>query len=405
MLTIIEILFILISFASVYFLVLFFIIFASERKNIRKIPKIKNLPSVSVIIPAYNEEEVITKTVNAVKKLIYPKKLLEIIVVDDGSADNTYNIAKKIRGIRLFRKKNGGKADALNYGINKAKGEIVACIDVDSYPQRDALIKAVQYFEDKEVAGVTTSILVKNANNIMQKLQKIEYIVLILSRKLMEKLNCIYVTPGPLSLYRKNVIRKLGGFDTKNMTEDIEIAWRLLKAGYKIKMSVDSKVYTDAPDTLGKWWRQRIRWNIGGTQTTIKYFNTIFKEPANVGMFLLPFATLSFILTMIGLAMFFYIVSMALYNIVYIYVRSILMGAASIRFSFSLVPDVMFFIGVFVFALSMAWFKLSLDIMRNEMSIRKGLPEFLIYIFFYIAVHPFNLMVALWKLARNKYEW
>ncbi len=405
MLTVIDILFILLSFIGIYFLVLFFTVFVSERKKIRKLPKLKRLPSVSVIIPAYNKEKLIAKTVSAVKSLRYPKKLLEIIVVDDGSADRTYDVVKKIKGIKVFRKRNGGKAEAINYGIERAKGEIIACVDADSYPEKDSLIKAVQFFSDKKTAGVTVSVLVKNANNMLQKLQKIEYILLILSRKLLESLNCIYVTPGPLALYRKDVIKQVGGFDTKNMTEDIEIAWRLLKYGYKVKMSVDSIVYTDVPGTLKDWWRQRIRWNIGGAQTTLKYFGNFFKKPSNVGMFLLPLFTLSFILTLIGLGMFFYIVLSAVHGFVFVYMRSLLMGVGAIRFSLSLTPDILTIVGLFVFAVSMVWLKLSLSIVKDEISIRKNIPEFIVYILFYIAIHPFNLIAAVWKLLRKSYEW
>lgn len=405
MLSIIDVLFMMLSFVSVYFIVLFFILFFPERKRIKKLPEIKSLPSVSVIIPSYNKEKVIAKTIEAVKNLSYPKSLIEIIAVDDGSTDGTYNALKKLKGIKIFRKANGGKADALNHGIKKAKNEILACVDADSYPDRDSLIKAVGFFEDKQVAGVTVSILSKNAHNLIQKMQKIEYILLLLSRKLMESLNCIYVTPGPLGLYRKSVIKKLGGFDTKNMTEDIEIAWRLLKNGYKIKMSLDSKVYTDVPDTIRGWWHQRMRWNVGGAQTALKYFSTFFKKPSNVGMFLLPLFTLSYILTFVGLGLLFYIASMALYNFLFVFLKSVLLGAAVLRFSFSFVPDILIVLGFFVFVLSMAWLKLSLDIIKGEISIRKNLPEFLIYIIFYISVHPFNLIAATWKLLRKSYEW
>jgi len=406
MLAIIDILFLLLSFVSVYFLVLFFMIFVLERKNIRSMPEMKTLPFVSVIIPAYNKEKFISATIEAVKSLDYPKNLMEIIVVDDGSTDNTFNILKKTGGIKILRKENEGRAACtVNYGIKNAKGEIIACIDGDSVPEKDSLIKAVRFFEDKDVAGVTASVLAKNANNLMQKLQRIEYALLVLSRKLMEKLNAIYVTPGPMALYRKDVIMKLGGFDTKIMTEDIEIAWRLLSNGYKIRMSIDSKVYTDVPDTFGKWWHQRIRWNIGGAQTAVKYFGYFFKTPSNVGKFLLPMFTLSYALTLLGLAMFFYLVSAAAYNFVFVFLKSGLMGADMFRFSFHFVPDILVFLGGFTFVVSMLWLKFSLDALDSGISARNALPDFLIYIFFYIAISPFNLIVSTWKLLRKNYNW
>ncbi len=406
MLAIIDILFLLFSFVSVYFLVLFFMVFVLERKNIRSVPEMKNLPFVSVIIPAYNKEKFISGTIDAVKSLDYPKNLMEIIVVDDGSTDNTFNILKKIEGIKILRKGNEGRAACtVNYGIKNAKGEIIACIDGDSIPEKDSLIKAVQFFEDNNVAGVTTSVLVKNANNLIEKLQRIEYSLLVLSRKLMERLNVIYVTPGPMALYRKDIILKLGGFDTKIMTEDIEIAWRLLSNGYKIKMSIDSKVYTDVPDTFGSWWHQRIRWNVGGAQTAIKYFGYFFKKPSNIGNFLLPLFTLSYALTLLGLIIFFYLASMLAYNFIFVYLKSALMGAGIFRFSFMIAPDILILLGGFAFFASMLWLKLSLDALKGEISARSALPEFLVYLLFYIAIHPFNLIVSTWKLLRKSYTW
>lgn len=405
MLVTIDILFLLLSFVSVYFLVLFFMIFVLERKNIRSLPEMKTLPFVSVIIPAYNKEKFISGTVEAVKNLDYPKNLMEIIVVDDGSKDGTCEILKKISGIRFFSKPNGGRSDAINFGMEKAKGEILACVDADSYPEKESLKKAVRFFEDRDVAGVTVSVLVKNANNLMQKLQRVEYALLVLSRKLMERLNAIYVTPGPMALYRKNALKELGGFDTKNMTEDIEIAWRLLSNGCKIRMSIDSKVYTDVPDTFGKWWHQRIRWNVGGAQTAIKYFGYFFKTPSNVGKFLLPLFTLSYALTLLGLAMFFYLASAAAYNFVFVFLKSGLMGADMFRFSFVFAPDILILLGGFAFVVSMLWLKLSLGALDSGISVRNALPEFLVYLLFYIAVHPFNLIDSTWKLLRKNYTW
>lgn len=405
MLTIIDIFFLLFSFVNVYFLVLFFMVFVLERKNIRSLPEMKSLPFVSVIIPAFNKEKIIEKTVNAVKNLEYPKKLMEIIVVDDGSTDKTYSILEKISGINLFRKKNGGRADALNYGTMKAGGSIIACVDADSYPEKDSLKNAVRFFGDKYVAGVTASVLAKNADRFIQKLQRLEYAMLVLSRKLMERLNCIYVTPGPMALYRKDVLKKLGGFDGKNMTEDIEIAWRLLANGYKIKMSIDSKVYTDVPGTISGWWHQRIRWNVGGIQTALKYFGYFFKKPSNIGKFLLPFFTISYVLTLFGLIIFFYIASAIINNFIFVYLNSVLMGADAFGLSLAFAPDMLVILGGFTFFVSMLWLKFSLNALKGEISIMKALPEFLVYIFFYIAVNPFNLITATWKLLRKSYTW
>lgn len=405
MLLITDIVFIILMLVNLYFLVLFFIVFALERKNIRKIPKIGKLPFVSVIIPSYNKEKVIAETVKAVKGLDYPKSLIEIIAIDDGSSDGTYSILKKIGGIRAFSKPNTGKADTVNYGARLAKGDIIMCVDADSFPEKDSLVKAVQFFEDKNVAGVTVSVLVKDARNFIQRLQKMEYILLVLSRKLMESLNCIYVTPGPMALYRKGVFVRVGGFDAKNMTEDIEIAWRLLANGYKIKMSIDSKVYSDAPDSLGGWWRQRIRWNVGGTQTALKYSRHLFGKPSNIGMFILPLFMLSYVLTVVNIGLVAYVLSGFFYNLVFVYIRSVMMGANPLMFSLSFNPDILTVAGMSAFAASLFWLKFSFDALKGEISIKRNLLGFALYMMFYISIHPFNLMASTWKLLRKSYKW
>lgn len=405
MLAITDILFMVLMFVNLYFLVLFFIVFALERKNIRKIPKLRKLPFVSVIIPAYNKEKVIAETVMAVKSLDYPKNLIEIIAIDDGSSDGTYSMLKKIGGMRAFRKPNTGKADTVNYGARLAKGNIIMCVDADSFPEKDSLIKAVQFFEDENTAGVTVSVLARSANNFIQKLQKMEYILLVLSRKLMESMNSIYVTPGPMALYRKDVFVKVGGLDRKNLTEDIEIAWRLLANGYKIRMSIDSKVYTDVPDTLKGWWRQRIRWNVGGTQTALKYSRHLFGKPSNIGMFILPLFMLSYVLTVVNIGLMAYLLSTSFYNLIFVYIGSVMMGANPFMISLSFNPDILTVAGMSAFAASLFWLKFSFDALKGEISIKRNLLWFALYMMFYISIHPFNLMASTWKLLRKSYKW
>ncbi len=405
MLAITDILFMALAFVNVYFLALFFIVFALERKNIRKLPKIGKLPFVSVIIPAYNKEKIISETVAAVKGLDYPKELIEIMAIDDGSSDGTYGILKRIEGINAFRKPNTGKADTVNYGARLAKGDVIMCVDADSFPQKDSLIRAVQLFDDGNTAGVTVSVLAKSANNLIQKLQRIEYALLVLSRKLMESLNSIYVTPGPMALYRKDVFMKIGGLDRKNITEDIEIAWRLLANGYKIRMSIDSKVYTDVPDTLRGWWRQRIRWNVGGTQTAIKYFNFLFRRPSNIGMFILPLFMMSYVLTVVNIALIATLLSSFFYNFIFVYLGSVLMGANPLMLSFSFNPDILTVAGISAFAASLIWLIFSFNALKGEISVRKNLLIFALYMLFYISIHPFNLMASTWKLLRKNYKW
>jgi len=379
---------------------LFLLLFFAHKKRLYTTKShSKKFPSVSIIIPAYNEKNCIEKTIKNVKKLIYSKKL-EIIVVDDGSIDDTYKIAKKIKGIKVLSKKHEGKAKALNFGLKHAKGEIVACVDSDSYPEKYALLKTIPLFE-KDVAAVTTSVFVKNAKSLIQRLQRIEYLFIAWTRKILEYLNSIYVTPGPMSLYRKNILLKIGGFDEKNLTEDIEIAWRLLKHKHKIKMSLDTKVYTTVPKTLKRWWHQRIRWNVGGLQTNFKYFNLFLnKNFGSVGMFILPFFSVSYLLSILGLFLIFYIV----FNWSYLLIGSYSFGFNPVG-HFYMLPDIFLFLGIFTFILSLFYIKAGYKTMKRYIHFPKKILDVLIYVLFYFAIFPVNLIHSFLKFLTKKYEW
>ncbi|TRZ55466.1 glycosyltransferase family 2 protein [archaeon] len=403
---IVDILYVAFAAFSIYFTMMFFLLFLANRKAIHRTPPLKRLPSVTVIIPVFNEEKNIVGTIRAVKKMVYPKNLLEIIVVNDGSSDGTSEAAGA-EGVKVLDKKNGGKASAFNLGLVHAGGEIVACVDADSYPEKGALMNAVPFFEEDGVAAVTTSIFVKGTDTFLQRLQRIEYILIVWARKLLEYLDAVYVTPGPLSLYRKDILKSVGGFDEKNMTEDIEIAWRLMSRGYKVRMSLASKVFTNCPATLKKFWRQRIRWNIGGIQTSLKYMGTFLrKDFKSLGMFVLPFFMTSFVFSLIGLGLFLYIVSSSLLNFVAFAGGAYYVGINPIgKFELAVLPDAFTFFGLLVFLLSIIWIKISLGVMKTSLR-SVGLVELLFFLSLYITVFPFILMQSIWIfLTKKKYAW
>ena len=174
---------------------------------------------------------------------------------------------------------SGGAARPCNIGLEAAKHNYVAITDADSKPEKNILRKMIGFLQsEKNTAGVTCSVLVdKPPKTFIEKLQLIEYIVIAFSRKLLDFINAVYVTPGPFALYKKDKLIEAGKFDEKNMTQDIEIVWALRKIGYDVRMSLDAKVYTSAPKKLKVWWKQRNRWNIGGMQTLIKHKSQILR--------------------------------------------------------------------------------------------------------------------------------
>ncbi|MEM4375040.1 MAG: glycosyltransferase family 2 protein, partial [Nitrososphaerota archaeon] len=222
------------------------------------------ITSVSVIIPAYNEEKWIAKTIEALLETDYPN--LEIIVVDDGSTDRTYEIALQYRrrGVVVLHKENGGKASAINYGLLYARGEIIFTVDADSLVSRNAITLMTSYFRDSRVVGVAGNVRVVNKVNWLTGNQALEYVTQInLLRRATASLGVVQVMPGPLSAFRREVLEGLGKYDRDTVTEDFDITVKLLKSGGILQAPTKALAYTEAPTRLGDFYRQRIRWYRG----------------------------------------------------------------------------------------------------------------------------------------------
>ncbi|MDD5023118.1 MAG: glycosyltransferase [Candidatus ainarchaeum sp.] len=252
----------------------------------------KDLPFVSIIVPAWNEEAGIEDTIKSLKKIIYPREKFEIIVVDDGSSDNTYERAKKYENeyIRIFKKdENGGKYTALNFGIEKSRGTIIVSTDADNLEaEPDVLLKMTPYFQDKEVMCVAPSMAVSNPKGFLGRIQQVEYLMGVFLRKVFSALDAIHVTPGAFSAYRKKFIVETGGFRRAHLTEDMEMALRIQSKGYKIANSVDSVVYTKAPTKFIPLLKQRRRWYVGQTRNYIDYKGLFSRKYGALGTIVLP---------------------------------------------------------------------------------------------------------------------
>lgn len=306
----------IISFVALYVAVFFLIVLLEHRKRLYDDPKPKRYPTISILVPAYNEEKNIEACINSLLHLDYPKKP-RIIVVNDGSIDKTRKICErysKKRLITLVNKPNGGKASALNAGLKKVKTELVACIDADSIVSKKALHYMVGYFEDTNVAAVTPALKVLEPGNTIQKVQWIEYLVNLLQRKLYALLDIIYVTPGPFSVYRTEILRKIG-FDEQNLTEDMEVALHIQDLGYKIENSVHAEVHTLSPMNLYILFNQRIRWYRGLVQNLKTYQHMLFsKKHGLLGRFILPLTIITVIVSIIGAFLAMQAISENLWN-------------------------------------------------------------------------------------------
>ncbi len=398
-------------FLALYMLCLFTFIYLRSRHEMFSHPKGKPEP-VSIVIPCYNEAETIGEAIESLLKLDYPKNMIEIIVVDDRSKDNSAEVVgkyvKKYDNVRLIvnKRNSGGAAEPTNIGVKAAKYKYVAVADADSAPNHDALIKMIGFLQENEkVGGVTCAVMAKHRNLFMEKLQAIEYSVIAFSRKLLDQVDSVYVTPGPFALYRRKVLIEVGLFDKKNLTQDIEIVWRMLKHGYISRMCLDTRVYSVTPTTLKAWWKQRIRWNIGGLQTVMKY-KGFFMRRGMLGAFILPFFVISWIVGLLGVGLFIYLFSRRFFLSYLSTKLSIYAGTDVVRLSeLNFNPSVLNYFGISIFILGSLFTFFGLSVM-NEKEIRNKHPFILMFYFiFYLSLYPLILITSMYKLARGNYSW
>jgi len=281
-------------FISLYFVIFWLLVFLENGYRDRKRKKLKYFPRVSVIIPAYNEGEQVAKTIESALSLDYPKDKLEIIAVNHGSSDNTLDVIRRYKGkikiITLLRRENERKGAAVNEALSLAHGKFVACLDADSSIESRALHKMLPYFEENDVGAVLPRIVVERPKTFIQKIQYCEYIIVFLYKKMMSCINCLYTTPGPFSLYRKKVIDEVGGFDSSNLTEDMELALKLQKKQYKIIQTIDVEAKTFTPKTFLHYYKQRNRWYKGALLNIVKHKDLILnKRYGDFGMLQMPF--------------------------------------------------------------------------------------------------------------------
>jgi biofilm PGA synthesis N-glycosyltransferase PgaC len=272
-------------------------------------------PAVSIIVPAYNEEKVVARTIETLLEADYPNK--EIIVVDDGSDDNTYSVASEFsrRGVKVVRRPNGGKFAALNTGIAVSSGEIIMTVDADSMIARAAISEMVRGFENPEVAGVAGNLKVFNRNTLLTKLQALEYIVQIqIVRRAFENFGSLTVASGAFSAFRRTALEETGFYDPDYLLEDFDMTIKLLKSHQILHGSNEAVCYTEAPETLGDVYRQRLSWFRGDFQNFWKHRDAFFNPRFGImskltfpymllSMTLVPFASVIVIITSVVMLM------------------------------------------------------------------------------------------------------
>lgn len=391
-------------------LILFFLIYIPNRKKFFDYPPITKKYTLDMIVPCYNEQNNIEGTIKCLLDSNY-ENLKKIIVVDDCSTDKSFEIIKELakkdsRIIAVQTPKNTGKASgAKNYGVQFSDAELIGFSDADSYPEKEAISKMIGFFDEEKVGAVTSSIFAKNRDKFIEKLQSFEYRIIVFSRKLLGFVDSIYVTPGPLAIYKRKIFDEIGRFDENNLTEDIEITWNLASKHYKVRMSPSARVYTVVPNKYSHWLKQRVRWNIGGIQTIMKYKKS-FLARGMLGSFILPFFVFSWI---IGISGFLILIYRSLRNLI-INAWSALYFAKTeapviVLEDINLHPSILFLFGIFVMLFSLIFTFISLNHSKEAGFKKNKIISLLAYMFVYVLSYPVILFKSMYKTIRGGYSW
>ena len=399
------------TFIALYFLLIYVLTYFQNRKQIHETIEPDKIRSLSIIIPCFNEAKSIGKNIEAFLASNY-KGLKKLIVVDDCSTDNSYKIIKEYakkypRVIALQTSKNTGRAaGAKNFGIKYVKTELIGFSDADSLPNKNAISKMVGVFNDTKVGGVTSRVFVNNPKNYLTRVQAIEFKVIAFTRKLLEFLDAIYVTTGPLSIYRKKAFDQIGGFDEDNLTEDIELTWHLVSKGWIVKMSIPAVIRSYVPTTIKTWFHQRIRWNVGGIQTIAKYRKK-FLETGMLGFFIMPFFILSWFLGLTGLFFLGYRLTKYIATKFLVAKYSVAAQVALVSMNdLNLNPSILFIFGITLFSLGLAYAVVALTYSRESgRVIGHPIRDIFIYSFFYLLMYPPLLIVSFYKYLRGYNTW
>jgi len=267
-----------------YFSLLWFAYLEHAERNALKPQHNVDLPPITIIVPAYNEGQVIDGALASLVGLDYPQ--YEVVVVDDGSTDDTLERASVWEGrhgvvdFRVFTKRNGGKATALNTGIALGRYPFVFCMDADSHLEPQTLRRAVRLMEDDSVGAVAGNVKVANRGKLITSLQALEYIEgLNMPRRAQGFIAAVNIVPGPVGLFRREALEEVGGYDTDTFAEDADLTLKLVAAGWKVVYEDTAIAWTEAPDRWLDLVQQRYRWTRGILQSLKK----------RKGLFLKPF--------------------------------------------------------------------------------------------------------------------
>jgi biofilm PGA synthesis N-glycosyltransferase PgaC len=235
-----------------------------------------DLPGVTILVPGYNEGKVIEASIRSLLALNYP--VVQVLVIDDGSTDDTFARASTLecsqgrKTVTVLSQPNAGKAEALNHGIRKAAHDFIMCVDADSKIEPDSLLHAMRHFADPSVVAVAGNVKVVNRGHFLTDLQSLEYIQgLNMVRRAQGLFGAVNIIPGPCGVFRKDLLLRVGGYDRDTFAEDCDLTIKILGTGGRIVYEPYAVAWTEAPETVDSFMRQRYRWTRGILQSLRKH--------------------------------------------------------------------------------------------------------------------------------------
>ncbi|HVY35961.1 MAG TPA: glycosyltransferase [Candidatus Paceibacterota bacterium] len=403
-----------ILFLATYAQLFLLVTFLGKRKELNRYDQLPDfpatIPTVAVVVPCWNEQATVHGTVESLLALDYPKDRFEIIIVDDGSTDSTWNEILKYKGhpqVRMFQKENGGKHTAVNFGLTHTTADLVGCIDADSFVAPDALRRIVAAFARRpDAMAVCPSIIIYKPKGILQHIQRAEYNLSLYIKKALSFANGLHVVPGPFSFFRREVFEKIGPFRKAHNTEDAEIAFRMQINHMKIEHCHQAHVYTVAPKSIPGLIRQRTRWIYGFIQNTRDYRKYLLK--GKYGTFSLFTVPMGFV----SIGTLIYIFWMLLWAAgVYVAKKYIQFHTVGIHTSAHLFHVDPFFINTSVITVASVLLYSFLFVtifFGHKIADEKKIPfhYIIVYVLLYIFLEPIWLMKALWNaVTAQKPKW
>ena len=276
-----------------------------HRQSRRAWPQVPGTPVLmTVVLPAYNEEKVLVKTLTALARTEYPR--FEVVAVDDGSSDGTWGVLTDFASVwprlRVFRQEtNGGKAAAMNYAVARARGEVIVTLDGDTVFEPQTVGKLARHFADPRVGVVAGQVKVGNRRNLLTAWQSLEYISGIGVTRMAEGLvGAITIAPGACAAWRKRAVVEAGGYSSLVLADDCDLTLSMQRLGYKVMLDNEAVSWTEAPMTVRALARQRLRWTFGLLQAYRKHRGMVLRPRYGVlGMVVLPYALLSVVVPLV----------------------------------------------------------------------------------------------------------